>query len=104
VLTFSRTSTRYVKARVSAEIAGAPVDPTSDAVAMAFLGNPDAIPSEGDFSAGSWETDATTTPATYRARRLVTAGDLTPGIYYAWVKVVHSPETIIEPSGPFRVR
>ena len=99
-LEISRLSTEYVKAPVTATISGAAADPTGDTVTVAWA-RPGDEPSA--FSAASWETDATTTPTTYLARRLVTAGDLATGQWVMWVKVVHSPETIVTAAGVFTV-
>lgn len=96
----SALSTVYVKAPVSATIAGAAVDISGDTVTVAWARPGDTPVS---FSAASWETDATTSPATYLARRLVTAGDLSPGSWVMWVKVAHSPETFVEAAGIFTV-
>jgi hypothetical protein len=93
-------STEYVKAPVAAVVNGATVDPTSDTVTVAWA-RPGDEPTA--FSAASWETDSTTTPTTYLARRLLTAGDLAAGPWVMWVKVVHSPETIVVPAGVFTV-
>lgn len=99
-VTISTLATEYVKAPVAAKISGVAVDISGDTVTVAWArpGDP-----PGTFSAASWETDATTVPTTYLARRLVTAGDLAVGAWVMWVKVVHAPETIVIPAGVFTV-
>ena len=99
-VSISALSTEYVKAKVAAKISGAWADLSGDTVAVAWARPGDA---PTGFSTASWETDSTTTPTTYLARRLVTAGDLAVGQWVMWVKVVHSPETIVEPAGVFTV-
>lgn len=101
-LQISSASTEYVKAPVAATINGAAVDITDDTVTVAWA-RPSDTPDPGDFASASWETDTTTTPDTYLARRLVTAGDLALGAWVMWVKVVHSPETIVRAAGVFTV-
>lgn len=100
VTTISALATEYVKAPVAATINGSAVDPTADTVTVAWA-RPGDTPTS--FGSASWEADATTTPNTYLARRLVTAGDLAVGPWVMWVKVAHSPETIVKPAGVFEV-
>ena len=98
----SHLSTEYVKAAVAATIDGAVVNPTSDTVTVAWM-RPSNEPGDSDYASASWETDATTNPDTYLARRLITAGDLAVGPWVMWVKVAHSPETIVRAAGVFEV-
>lgn len=91
----STASLQYVLVDISAEAAGAAVNPTSDTVQMAFLTS-DSAPSVGDWKTASWETDAGTDPDTYSARCLVGTGGavaLSAGTYNVWVKISDSPET-----------
>ncbi len=105
MLTLSRLSKEYVRVAVAAEEAGAAVNPTLDVVQMAFTLN-DAEPVAGDWKAATWETDASTTPATYYARCLVgPAGTvvLGAGIYAVSVKVTDNPEVPVRKAGYVRV-
>jgi hypothetical protein len=101
----SSLSLEYVYVPVAAKVAGVAVDPSADAVALAFMvGRADPAP--GDWKTASWDTDATTTPATYRARCLVGpagAVQLVPGVYQVWVKINDSPEVPVKLAGPLKV-
>jgi len=102
----SAVSLEYVLVPVAARASGADVDPTGDTVTMAFMLG-DAAPVDGDMKTASWETDATTTPPTYFARCLVGpsgAVELKPGRYTVWVKITDSPEVLLRPAGPLKVR
>jgi hypothetical protein len=101
----STASLEYVRVRVAATSAGAAVNPTSDAVSMAFIAGA-AAPVSGDWKTASWDTDATTTPVTYRAQCLVgPSGTVTlaAGTYTVWVKVTDSPEVPVRRAGQLRV-
>lgn len=101
----STASLEYVRVQVSAREAGAAVDPTGSTVTMAFLLT-DTAPVSGDWKTASWDTDATTTPDTYRAQCLVGSGGavtLTAGTYRVWLKITDSPETPIKPAGYLKV-
>lgn len=101
----SSLSLEYVYVPVAARAAGAAVNPTSDAVALAFVVGATS-PVSGDWKTATWDTDATTTPATYRVRCLVgPAGAVTlvPGMYQVWVKVTDSPEIPVKLAGPLKV-
>lgn len=104
-LTISSLSLEYVRVPVSARVSGNPVNPTSDTVAMAFMVGR-TNPSVGDWKSASWDTDATTTPTTYRAQCLVgPSGTVTlvPGVYQVWIKVTDNPEVPIKLAGPLKV-
>lgn len=101
----SASSLEYVMVPVYAMASGAVVNPTSDAVAMAFMSST-AAPSSGDLKTASWETDATTEPDTYIARCLVGSGGavtLTAGTYSVWVKITDSPEVPVRRAGLLKV-
>jgi len=101
----SSASLEYVRARVEAIQSGSFLDPTADSVAMAFIAG-SATPVSGDWKTASWDTDATTTPATYRAQCLVgPAGTvtLTPGVYAVWVKITDSPEIPVKRAGQIKI-
>jgi hypothetical protein len=101
------TSTGYIRARVSAEASGAAVDPSGYTVTVAFAAT-DTAPASGasDWKSATWDTDTTTTPATYRAQCNVGPSGtvtLTAGTYWMFVKVAASPETPIIRSGVVKV-
>lgn len=102
----SALSKEYVRVRVQLKVNGIDTNPTSDAVSMAFMSGTTA-PSTGDFKTGSWETDATTSPATYWARCLVGPGGgvitLTAGLYNVWLQITDSPEVPVRKCGLLRV-
>lgn len=101
----SASSLEYIRVQVAAYTAGAAVNPTTDAVQMAFMVG-SAVPASSDWKTATWDTDSTTVPATYRARCLVGTGGavtLTPGTYQVWVKVTDTPETPVKLAGPLRV-
>jgi hypothetical protein len=106
MLTISSTSTEYVRVPVASERSGAAYDPTGDTVQLAFLAGAGA-PQSGDWKAASWDTDATTYPATYHAQCLIgPAGGtvtLTAGIWTVWVKVTDSPETPVRRAGQIKI-
>lgn len=102
VLRIDASADLYVKAPISAKVNGATIDVTALTVSVAWK-KPGDRPTAGDFSAATWDTDATTNPTTYLAKRLVSAGDLAVGQWVMWVKVVRAPETFIEPAGMFEV-
>lgn len=94
-LHISTLSTEYVRIPVSARVSGAWVNLTADAVTIALPAR-GVAPVSGDWKAASWETDSTTSPATYYARLLVGpgAGGTTylAGPYDCYVKVTDNPE------------
>ncbi|GIH07420.1 hypothetical protein Rhe02_54870 [Rhizocola hellebori] len=93
----------YVKVPVRVTESGASVDPTGATVQMAFTAS-DVDPVSGDWKTASWETDATTTPDTYLARCLVgSAVTLAVGTYDVWVKILASPETVVDRAGFLKV-
>lgn len=95
----SALSTRYVRCTVSATDQGTLVDPTSGTVFFAFLPNEgDEYPVSGDWKVGAWETAGDQ----YYARCLVGpdgAAPLDADDYHVWIKVVLSPETVVERVG-----
>ncbi len=100
----SSLSLEYVRLPVSAKDSGAMVNPTGDAVAMAFMAS--GSPAGGDWKTASWETDATTTPPTYYARCLVgpsPGNPLAPGTYMIWLRITDAPEIPARPVAPLIV-
>lgn len=103
MLTQSSLSLEYIRVPVSVKESGAPIDPTSDSVALAF-------PVEGEqpslWNPGTWETDATTIPTTYLARVLVGPNgdiELTSGLYDVWVRITDNPEVPARKAGNLQI-
>lgn len=97
-LTLPRETVEYVRVPVKATEAGLPVDPTADAVTMAFE-------REGSrpttWHTAEWETDATAVPLKHYVRCIVGPGhvELVRATYNVWVKIVDSPEIPVLLSG-----
>jgi hypothetical protein len=92
----SALSTEYVLVPVSAVEGGQAVDvTTADSIEMAFMSGTTA-PGGGDWHVADWETDATTDPATYKARCLKgpdSDADLAPDDYAIWLRLTLGAET-----------
>lgn len=91
----SRLATLYYLVPVSATIAGAAYNPTSDTVQFAFMPQATQVPAPGDWVAGSWEAVAGSLLYPYSARCLVgPAGTvaLAAGRYVVYVKITDNPE------------
>lgn len=105
MLELSVVSREYVRVPVRAQAAGLLVDPSADAVAMAFLAG-QAAPESGDWLAASWDVDSTVTPARYWAQCLVGPGgtvELAAGVYSVWVRVTDAPEIPVRRAGQLRI-
>ena len=98
----SSLSTEYVQSAVSAVAAGVTVNPTTDAVAFAFV-PVGSTPTSGDWHTGSWDTALAT--GTYLAQVLIGTGGVTlaAGTYAAWVKVTDSPEIPVAQIGTIQI-
>lgn len=96
------TSLEYLRCPVFADSGGAPVNPTADAVAMAFMAAPNTKPGGGDWKPGGWDTTAI---GTYVATCLVGTGGvaLAPGTYFVWVRITDNPEVIVREVGELTV-
>lgn len=88
----SSQSRQYVKVPVTAKLAGVLLNPTTDVVKMAFSPMGSA---PSTWTSATWETDSSTTPATYLARMMVGPGgtiQLARGTFDIWVQVTDNPE------------
>lgn len=104
MLTISVLSSEYVRVSVAASVNGAEIDPTGDAVQMAFMAQ-GTTPGAGDWKTASWETDPTQTPVIHYARTVVGPSgviQLAPGVYDTYLKVVDNPEVPVKRAGPIR--
>lgn len=104
-LTQAASSTELVQFQVAATLDGAAYNPTSDAVAVAFVPVTSPLPSapapgSGLWNAASWETDSGYS-VTYWASVLIGPENggiaLTAGAYIAFVKITDSPAVPIRP-------
>lgn len=108
MLELSTADKRYVQVPVRARSSGSYVVLSSDTVKMAFLAE-GTSPSSGDWKTAQWDTDTSTTPATYRAQCLVggtgsgATAELAAGDYVVWVQVTHTPETPALKAGPMKM-
>ncbi len=104
IRTIRATSQATVRAKVSGTASGAAVDPTGNDVSMIFQPT-DVAPQADDagWITASWDTDTTTTPATYRAQCVLAPGDLAVGIHNLFVKVEDGAGEDILPSGVVKV-
>lgn len=95
--TFSVLSSEYVQVQVTATLAGAPYNPSADAVQLAFK-PPGAEPQESDWQAGTWTTTAN---GTYLAQVLVGPDGfaLSEGAYATWVQVTDDPSNPVSVAG-----
>jgi hypothetical protein len=102
----SALSTEYVRVAVGAIEAGIVEDPSGDTLQMAFPAT-GVTPVAGDWKSATWESDLTTTPATYYARALVgPLGVITlvAGVLYdVYVRIVDNPETVIRNTGALAI-
>ena len=94
-MTLSVLSRQYVDFKVVYSVAGVISDPTGFTVKMAFVAE-GAAPQSSDFVDASWITGEDE----YRVQTLVgTGGDhaLDAGTYDGWVKILSTPEIVVEP-------
>ena len=105
-LGMSHLATQYYLVPVSATKAGVPYNPTSDAVAFAFMPQPTQVPGGGDWVTGSWDTNTSSILYPYNAKCLVgPSGTTTLGIgtYYVYVRITDSPEIPVEIAGQLQI-
>ena len=107
MLVISSLSIEFVHVSVTATSGGVDIDPTGDAVSLAFVPQ-GTTPAPTDFKVGSWIQDPSTVPTTHFARALVGPSApavvaLTPALYDVYVKVTDNPEIPVHKSGPLRV-
>lgn len=104
MLTISSLTREYVRVSVAARENGVAVNPTGDTVQLAFV-TPGTEPGSSDWRAAVWEVDATTSPATYYARCLVSGtggggtAELAEGTYAVWLKLTDTPEIPVREVG-----
>lgn len=99
----SALSTQWVQVPVTELDSGIPIDPTGNAVSLAFLLGR-ANPQISDWLSGQWQPADVN--GQYLAEVLVGptgALALTPGNYTVWIKVDAAPETVIIQTGALNV-
>jgi hypothetical protein len=95
-------ATPYYKVPVRSTYEGESVNPTGLTVQFAFMPQATQVPQSGDWVGGTWETIPASLLYPYSARCLVGPGGaitLGTGVYVAYIKILSSPETIVEPVG-----
>lgn len=94
----SALSTELVRVGVTADTGGAPVDPSANAVAFAFVES-GAAPVSGDWTAGTWDV---TLIGTYVAQ---VAPSLAAGSYDIWTRITDetSDEIVVRQVGSLLV-
>jgi len=99
-------SRQYVRVLVTATTAGAPYNPTGDAVEFAFT-IPGGVPSDGDWQPGSWDSTEPLPDGSYVAQCLVGPGGTTTlpaGVYTIRVRVTDNPETPVLTAGQLKIQ
>ena len=91
MIELNRLSTEYVQVSAAFTVSGSPVNPTNDAVQMAFMAG-GALPGTSDWHAAVWETAG----SAYYVQCLVGPANggvvLAPGMYEIWVRITDNPE------------
>jgi hypothetical protein len=106
-LGMSRLATLYYLVPIAATKAGVSYNPTSDAVAFAFMPLATQVPGSGDWVTGSWDTNTSSVLYPYNAKCLVgPAGTTTLGIgtYYVYVRITDSPEIPVLIAGQLEIQ
>jgi hypothetical protein len=102
VLTIRADSTEYLRVRVDVKADdGSVLVPTGFPVEVGFSAT-EGIPDT--FTTAAWVTDTAGPTTVYRAQLLVTAGDLTRGVYTAFVRITANPEIPVIEADTLRVR
>lgn len=100
---FDALSTEPVVATVKAYQAGAPLNPTSGTVAMAFLSTPLAKPAGGDWKTASWDQNEIGEYVAQCDIGPTGAVTLTAGQWWVWVQITLSPVNLVRPIGSIMV-
>lgn len=100
----SALSVEYIRVPVASTLNGAVINPTTDAVQMAFPLH-GVAPITADWKTATWETDTVVTPNVYYARCLVGPGQtvLATGFYDVWVAITDNPEVPRRNAGTLNV-
>jgi hypothetical protein len=100
-------SLEFVRVAVGASEAGVSVDPTGDAVSLAFITEGSSVDGSTAFTAATWETDASDpdNPVFYARVLVGPSGSYVPVANTAvdiYVRVSDNPEIPIRKSGTLR--
>jgi hypothetical protein len=99
-ISVSHLSLQYVSVPLTVTtLDGAPYNPTSDVVQMAFMPTATQVPQSGDWVAAVWSTDPSNLIYPYAANCLIgPGGTITLGIgtYIIYVRVTDNPEVPVE--------
>lgn len=104
-MNISSASTQFVQVAVSATIAGASHDPTTDPVMMAFTRN-NATPVDSDWNVAQWQEYVVAGVVQTQAMCLVGPDggvSLPIGSYAVWIKVEDSPEVPVLKAGTLTI-
>lgn len=96
---FSALSTEPVVATVKAYQAGAPLNPTTGTVQMAFLSTPLAQPGVGDWKTGSWDTNEIGEYVAQCEVGPTGAVTLAAGVWWVWVQIALAPVNVVRQVG-----
>lgn len=108
MITRSVLDTEYLAFPVALTVGGTPINPTTDAVAFAFMPSPaNADPATGDWHTASWTT---TGNGGYLAQVLVgpASGGVVPapagaGLWNVWIKVTDNPQVPVWLAGTLKL-
>ncbi len=103
----SGLATQYYLVPVAATKAGVSYNPTSDAVAFAFMPTPTRTPGNSDWVTGSWSTNTASVLYPYSAQCLIgPSGTTTLGIgnYVVYLRVTDSPEIPVLIAGYLQIQ
>lgn len=98
-VSYSQLSCQNLYVPVSATVAGASYNPTSDTVQMAFMPQATQVPQNADWKTSTWTTSAVNVLYPYSATCLIGPGGtvtLGVGTYVIYVKVAASPEVVVD--------
>lgn len=96
---FSALSTEPVVVTVWAFQSGAPLDPTSGTVQLAFLATALDQPADADWHAAAWDTNEI---GQYMAECQIGSGGalaLAAGTWWVWIQVTLSPSVVVRQVG-----
>jgi hypothetical protein len=91
------TSTEFLHVPVTTTVNGAPYDPTSDTVQMAFMAT--GVPASSDWHPSTWETVGSTHNAICLIGPAGGGIPLAPGTYTVYVRVTDNPEIPVKQAG-----
>ena len=88
-----------VVATVKSYQAGAPLNPTTGTVQMAFMSSPLTQPGPGDWKAGGWDTNDIGEYVAQCDIGSTGAVTLTVGVWWVWVHIALAPVDVVRQVG-----